>query len=78
MEEDALEVMVREVERRLEPNALLAQVYTQLEPLLRLPRRVGQIVSELETGRSRSASSRRASRSSSTRCARSRTASARR
>jgi predicted unusual protein kinase regulating ubiquinone biosynthesis (AarF/ABC1/UbiB family) len=50
MEEDALEVMAREVERRLEPKALLAQIYTQLEPLLRMPRRVGHVVSELEHG----------------------------
>ena len=50
MEQDALEVMAREVERRLEPNALLAQIYTQVEPLLRMPRRVGHIVSELEHG----------------------------
>jgi ubiquinone biosynthesis protein len=50
MEEDALEVMAREVERRLEPNALLAQIYTQVEPLLRMPRRIGHIASELEHG----------------------------
>jgi ubiquinone biosynthesis protein len=50
MEEDSLEVMAREAERRLEPNVLLAQLYTQLEPLLRMPRRVGHVVSELEHG----------------------------
>jgi ubiquinone biosynthesis protein len=50
MEEDALEVMLREGERRLEPNHLFAWLYTQLEPLGRMPRRVGHLVSKLETG----------------------------
>src|SRR5438093_12685603 len=50
MEEDALEVMLTETERRLEPNQLFAWLYTQLEPLARLPRRAGQLVSKLETG----------------------------
>jgi predicted unusual protein kinase regulating ubiquinone biosynthesis (AarF/ABC1/UbiB family) len=34
----------------LEPNQFLAWSYTQLEPLTRMPRRVGQLVSQLETG----------------------------
>ena len=42
--------MLREAERRLEPANLLALAYTQAEPLLRLPRRVGQLASRLETG----------------------------
>ncbi|HSC74134.1 MAG TPA: AarF/UbiB family protein [Gaiellaceae bacterium] len=50
MEEDALEVMLREGERRLEPNQLFAWLYTQLEPLGRMPRRVGHLVNKLETG----------------------------
>jgi predicted unusual protein kinase regulating ubiquinone biosynthesis (AarF/ABC1/UbiB family) len=50
LEEDSLEVMLGEGERRLEPNQLLAWLYTQLEPLARLPRRVGQLVNKLETG----------------------------
>jgi len=50
LEEDALEVMLREGERRLEPNQLLAWMYTQLEPLVRLPRELGQLVSKLGTG----------------------------
>jgi ubiquinone biosynthesis protein len=50
LEEDALEVMLREGERRLEPNQFFAWLYTQLEPLGRMPRRVGQLVSKLETG----------------------------
>jgi ubiquinone biosynthesis protein len=50
MEEDALEVLLTEAERRLEPNQLLAWAYTQAEPLARLPRRLGQLVSRLESG----------------------------
>src|SRR5207244_3015084 len=41
MEEEAIEVMLFEAERRLEPNRLFAYLYTQLDPLTRLPRRVG-------------------------------------
>ena len=43
VEEDALEVLLTEAERRLEPNQLLAWAYTQAEPLARMPRRVGQL-----------------------------------
>src|SRR3954451_2402092 len=50
LEEDALEVMLREGERRLEPNQLFAWLYTQLEPLSRMPRWVGHLVNKLETG----------------------------
>ena len=50
MEEDSLEVMLAETERRLEPNQLFSWLYTQLEPLGRLPRRVSQLVNRLETG----------------------------
>jgi len=50
MEEDALEVMLREAERRVEPNQFFSWLYTQLEPLARLPRHVGQLVNKLETG----------------------------
>src|ERR671925_378218 len=50
LEEDALEVMLREGERRLEPNQLFSWLYTQLEPLARMPRRAGQLLSKLETG----------------------------
>jgi ubiquinone biosynthesis protein len=50
LEEDALEVMLGEGERRLEPNQLFAWLYTQLEPLGRMPRRAGQLVNKLETG----------------------------
>jgi ubiquinone biosynthesis protein len=50
LDEDAAGVMLREAERRLEPNHLLSYLFTQLEPLFRLPRRVGQAVDRLETG----------------------------
>jgi ubiquinone biosynthesis protein len=50
LEEDGLEVMLREAERRLEPSNVLALAYTQAEPLLRLPRRMSQLASRLETG----------------------------
>jgi hypothetical protein len=42
--------MLKEAERRLEPNAFLAWAYTQLEPMTRLPRQVGRLVDRLETG----------------------------
>jgi ubiquinone biosynthesis protein len=50
LEEEALEVMLVEAERRLEPNQLFAYLYTQLEPLTRMPRRLGHVLSELEQG----------------------------
>jgi predicted unusual protein kinase regulating ubiquinone biosynthesis (AarF/ABC1/UbiB family) len=50
LEEDGLEVMLRETERRLEPANLVALAYTQLEPLVRMPRRASRLVSRLETG----------------------------
>ncbi len=43
-------VMAQEAERRLEPNQLLAFAFTQLQPLLRMPRRVAQLVQKAETG----------------------------
>ena len=50
LEQDALEVMLREGERRLEPEQFFAWLFTQLEPLARLPRHVGQLLTKLETG----------------------------
>jgi predicted unusual protein kinase regulating ubiquinone biosynthesis (AarF/ABC1/UbiB family) len=50
LEEDGLEVMLQETERRLEPGNLVALAYTQLEPLTRMPRRVSQLVGRLEQG----------------------------
>jgi predicted unusual protein kinase regulating ubiquinone biosynthesis (AarF/ABC1/UbiB family) len=50
MEQEAIEVMLVEAERRLEPNRLFSYLYTQLEPLTRLPRRVGHVLTEIEQG----------------------------
>ncbi len=50
LQEDSLEVTLKEAERRLEPDQLFAWLNTQLEPLARMPRRAGQLVSKLETG----------------------------
>jgi ubiquinone biosynthesis protein len=50
MQEDALVTLLTEAERRLEPNQLLSWLYTQAEPLARMPRRVGHLVNRLETG----------------------------
>jgi ubiquinone biosynthesis protein len=47
---DALELMLGEAERRLAPTELAGYAFTQLGPLTRLPRRVGQIADRLETG----------------------------
>jgi ubiquinone biosynthesis protein len=49
-EEDAIAVMLQEAERRLEPDQLLSLAYTQLEPLVRMPRRLSQLVSRVESG----------------------------
>ena len=43
-------VMAQEVEKRLEPNQLLAFAFTQLQPLIRLPRRVAQLAQKMESG----------------------------
>ena len=50
MEEKALEVMAVEVERRLAPKQLFAYLYTQLDPISRLPRKAAHVLSELEQG----------------------------
>jgi ubiquinone biosynthesis protein len=50
MEDEAVEVMLIEAERRLEPNRLFAYLYTQLDPLTRMPRRLGHVLNELEQG----------------------------
>ena len=50
LEEDALEVMLGEAERRIEPDQLVANLYTQIDPLLRMPRRLSHVVNELERG----------------------------
>jgi predicted unusual protein kinase regulating ubiquinone biosynthesis (AarF/ABC1/UbiB family) len=43
-------VMAEEAERRLEPSQLMAFTFTQLQPLMRLPRRVAQLAEKVETG----------------------------
>jgi len=50
LEEDAMTVMLGEAERRLEPNTLFSYLFTQLEAVSRLPRRLTQVVDRLETG----------------------------
>ena len=47
---EAWDVMAQELEGRLEPNQLLAFTFTQLQPLMRMPRRVAQLVQKVETG----------------------------
>jgi ubiquinone biosynthesis protein len=50
IEQDALEVLVHEAKRRTEPNQFFAWLATQIEPVAKLPRHAGQLVSKLETG----------------------------
>ncbi len=51
IEEQSLEVMAREVEHRLEPNRFAAYAFTQLAPLIGLPRRVAHLVWSSSRGR---------------------------
>jgi ubiquinone biosynthesis protein len=50
LDDEGNELMLREAERRLEPNQLFGYLYTQVAPAARLPRRVSQVVEKLETG----------------------------
>jgi ubiquinone biosynthesis protein len=50
LQDEGWSVMAEEAERRLAPNQLLAFVFTQLQPLMRMPRRVAQLVQKVETG----------------------------
>ena len=50
LEDDALEVMLAESERRLEPTQLFSYMFTQLEPVSRLPRKVGRLVDRVDEG----------------------------
>jgi ubiquinone biosynthesis protein len=50
LESEAIDVMFTETKRRLEPNRFFAYLYTQLDPLTRMPRRLGHVLSELEQG----------------------------
>src|SRR5205807_9759718 len=43
IEQESLELMLTEAERRLEPNQLLSYLFTEFGSLARLPRRVAQI-----------------------------------
>ena len=47
---DALELMLSEGERRLAPTEFASYAFTQLAPLARLPRRIGQVTDRLEEG----------------------------
>jgi ubiquinone biosynthesis protein len=44
------DVLMRELEHRLEPTGLMAFAFSQLQPLLRMPRRLAQVVRLIETG----------------------------
>ena len=48
--EDGLDVIRAEAENRLEPRALAAYAYTQLDAVARLPRRIATVVDHLESG----------------------------
>ena len=50
LETESVDVMFTEVGRRLQPNRLFAYLYTQLDPLTRMPRQLGHVLSELEQG----------------------------
>jgi predicted unusual protein kinase regulating ubiquinone biosynthesis (AarF/ABC1/UbiB family) len=50
LEEDSLDVMLEEAERQLEPRALLAYLYTQLDAVSRLPRNIATVVDHIEDG----------------------------
>jgi ubiquinone biosynthesis protein len=50
IEEESLELMMTEAERRLEPNQLFSYLFTEVGSLARLPRRMAQIADRLEHG----------------------------
>jgi ubiquinone biosynthesis protein len=50
LEEDSLEVILGEAERRLRPNALLSYGITQLEPLVGMPRKLAHLIDRFEEG----------------------------
>jgi len=50
IETETVDVMVLEASRRLEPNRLFATLYTQLDPLTTMPRRISHLLNELERG----------------------------
>jgi len=50
MRSEGLRVMAAEAERRLEPTQIAALAFTQVQPLLRMPRRMAQLVNRIESG----------------------------
>lgn len=50
IEQETVDVMILETSRRLEPNRLFAEIYTQLDPLVSMPRRIGHLMGALERG----------------------------
>ncbi len=48
--QEGLGVIAGEVEHRLDPTQLAALGFSQLQPLLRMPRRIAQLVRQVETG----------------------------
>ena len=50
LDDDATQVMLEEAERQLEPSALLAYLFTQLDAVSRLPRRIANVVDHIEEG----------------------------
>jgi predicted unusual protein kinase regulating ubiquinone biosynthesis (AarF/ABC1/UbiB family) len=50
LDDEASELLLIEAERNLQPDRVLSVLFTQLGPLTRLPRRLGQIADRLETG----------------------------
>jgi predicted unusual protein kinase regulating ubiquinone biosynthesis (AarF/ABC1/UbiB family) len=50
LEDEAGGLMLAEAEQSLQPDRVLSMLFTQLGPLTRLPRRIGQIADRLETG----------------------------
>jgi ubiquinone biosynthesis protein len=50
IEQESIQLMLREAESRLEPEQLFGLLFTQLGALARVPRRIAQIADRLETG----------------------------
>jgi ubiquinone biosynthesis protein len=50
MRDEGWSVLSGEAARRLEPNQVVAFAFTQLQPLLRMPRRLSQLVQKVEAG----------------------------
>jgi ubiquinone biosynthesis protein len=50
LNEGSFRLLIREAERRVEPNQLLSYLFTQVEPLLRAPQRLGRAIDRLESG----------------------------